>query len=607
MQDIEKGSKIPEGHHDFPSFLDVARIEMRLPTRLLGEYTNYTAQPLVEDKIVVDDPRRTAANLATMQGRADRRWGVDDYVLYQEAQFIYDNLSDAERERLAQFRKDKTLYFSMFAERYMPIMRIFRENNILGVGKIDEQDNISFRIISEHCLVVAKTAQMLAIQMREQLLAEKVAREHISAEELQQNRDFLRAQAIEEVVVGALLHDSTKRLEIEFGQRNHEEQLAEIKALFQAGFGSEELFQQTQQNPSMAVGVYEKFLHQKAASIYQNVTSERDDLSRFGNIATIVACTMSSGMPVILLPTDERGQHLPTLAQRIVFYADHIVQGSGITSLEQRHAYGITFYPAKELIDLEYQYVDRVANEFIRSMHNPIIADKSKIPDFILDTVTKEIQNVEKRPKTPKVLLFDIGGVVVKFNHEITFSYLQNLGVPRKKAELFFRCPEYADFCRGKISSREFYEALMGYFNTPGITYEQVKDASFLHAYAVIPETLELIDKLSKKYRIVITTDTNDWQTARQQQLVDLSRFRFFRSDEMGVLKTDLETVGSDGKKSSYFTQVAKTLGVKLNEMLLVDDNPTIIQMAGTDNVQSILFDQMENLTSLLKERKLID
>jgi len=91
-------------------------------------------------------------------------------------------IENGEKPRPSEEERKKTEYFSRFALRHMRAMRIFERGGILGEG------NEEWRNVTEHCLVAAVGADILA----ERLKADR-----------------------ERVVLATLLHDWYKRREVE--------------------------------------------------------------------------------------------------------------------------------------------------------------------------------------------------------------------------------------------------------------------------------------------------------------------------------------------------------------------------------------------------------
>ena len=120
------------------------------------------------------------------------------------------------------------------------------------------------------------------------------------------------------------------------------------------------------------------------------------------------------------------------------------------------------------------------------------------------------------------ILLFDVGNVIIEADHEITYRKLQDYGIPREKAHLFFKNNEYFDFGRGKINGRGFYEAIIEKYLGFPLDYQQVKDAHDSHLHGFDQIVVALLERLPK-IQLAFATNTNEWQTERERQLIDLS------------------------------------------------------------------------------------
>lgn len=163
-----------------------------------------------------------------------------------------------------------------------------------------------------------------------------------------------------------------------------------------------------------------------------------------------------------------------------------------------------------------------------------------------------------------KIIIFDVGNVIVEADHSITYRTLEAYGVPSQKARRFFDNSEYKEFSRGNIDGRSFYEALTQKYLEAEFAYEQIVDAHNKHLFGVDNKVIQILSKLPKE-KLAFLTDTNEWQTERERELIDLRHYssRIFRSHEMHMLKTDV----------SCFPYVVSQLGVKAAEILLVDDS----------------------------------
>lgn len=194
------------------------------------------------------------------------------------------------------------------------------------------------------------------------------------------------------------------------------------------------------------------------------------------------------------------------------------------------------------------------------------------------------------------IILFDVGDVIIKGNHNITYKILQDYGVPEDRANMFFECKEYNEFARGNITGKELYKVLIKkYLKTP-LTYEQIVHAHDEHIYDVDNDVLDVIEKVSK-YKLAFLTDTNEWQTRREKELVNLKKYSniIFRSHEIHMLKID----------EGAFPYVLKQLKTKPDEVILIDDSPEKLQKAKEYGLQTIQFENAEQLVSNLKNKKI--
>ena len=196
----------------------------------------------------------------------------------------------------------------------------------------------------------------------------------------------------------------------------------------------------------------------------------------------------------------------------------------------------------------------------------------------------------EKTVKS-KVLLIDIGGVVVAWDPQITHDYLKTLGISEEKAELFFDNDAYENFSRGTLTEQEFFEKLKEILGTGELTYEQAVYAHKISMPGLVDGIKDLIQCLSEKYELVFVTDTEPWQDKHLDSLIDLSHYRIFKSHEIGVLKAE----------EGFFPYVLKELKINPKEALLIDDSPNKIERARQCGIESVQFFNVPELRAGLE------
>lgn len=188
-----------------------------------------------------------------------------------------------------------------------------------------------------------------------------------------------------------------------------------------------------------------------------------------------------------------------------------------------------------------------------------------------------------------QVILLDIGNVIILADHKITHDILQQkYGIPIERAKKFFDNEDYKNFSRGKINTIEFYKKLVSEHLQTDLTYGEILDAHDRHMYTVDNGVLEILKEIISKRSVAFATNTNSWQTIRENQLVDLSRYskKIFRSNIIGMLKTD------DG----FFPHVLTKLSRKPEEVILIDDNSANIEKAQQSGLSTQLYTSPEDL-----------
>lgn len=173
--------------------------------------------------------------------------------------------------------------------------------------------------------------------------------------------------------------------------------------------------------------------------------------------------------------------------------------------------------------------------------------------------------------------LFDVGNVIIRADHRVMRDQFTKLGV---NSDNFFK-EAYDEFSRGNLTGREFFKEL----NYP-LSYEQVEKAHNDHLLDVDVEVVKLIPK-----NVVFLTNTNEWQTRREKELIDLTQYskRIYRSDEIHFLKTD----------PGCFPYIINLLG---KDLTLIDDSKENIAAAKKHGLRTHLFTNATNLAKFLRE-----
>lgn len=195
-----------------------------------------------------------------------------------------------------------------------------------------------------------------------------------------------------------------------------------------------------------------------------------------------------------------------------------------------------------------------------------------------------------------RVVLSDIGNMIVRATHAITFAILEDLGIAPKDARRFFANPAYVEFACGTIDGHEFARQIVDFHVRCRLDERQVRMAHDAHIYDVDPGVLAALSRVTVP--LMLATDTNAWQADRVQQLVDVERLarRVFRSDHLGALKEHAGT----------FERIAADIGEDPARVLFIDDSAHKIARAKRVGFDTVQFRDARQLVAELQVRHML-
>jgi putative hydrolase of the HAD superfamily len=180
--------------------------------------------------------------------------------------------------------------------------------------------------------------------------------------------------------------------------------------------------------------------------------------------------------------------------------------------------------------------------------------------------------------KNIKVLLFDLGGVLLQLN-----SHREVFSLPMDESEFlsrWLRSPAVREFERGAIAAESFAKAIVIEADLP---YDWREFLERFHAWPdeLYPGITDLLDRIPPNYQRALLSNTNaiHWQ---HEGIADklTNRFEYvFLSYVTGRLKPDHEA----------FQLVQDQLSCQASQIVLFDDNPANVAAAKEFGFQSIL------------------
>ncbi len=198
-------------------------------------------------------------------------------------------------------------------------------------------------------------------------------------------------------------------------------------------------------------------------------------------------------------------------------------------------------------------------------------------------------------PENYKIILFDVGGVLLKLHDPISTFGLQI--DENEFLRTWIMSPSVRAFESGQIDGDEFARRMIVEMKLP-IDWQELLNRFNNWPDGFYPKAIELVGRIPSRYTCAILSNTN----AAHWQQVDVpgnfgERFdRYFLSYESGLLKPDQES----------FLQVIASYACRPEEILFFDDNPVNVAAAGNEGIRSVRIQGPEELEAGLTAASII-
>ena len=203
--------------------------------------------------------------------------------------------------------------------------------------------------------------------------------------------------------------------------------------------------------------------------------------------------------------------------------------------------------------------------------------------------------------KNSKVIIFDLGAVILNINYQNTIDEFTKLGV--KNASSFYSKKVQTDLFNqietGKITAEKFLTELQK--ETNNATISQVKYAWNSMLLDLPNERLELIKALKSKYRIYLLSNTNNIHIDAFKKQLGNAKWedfcnlfdKMYLSHEVGLRKPNAE----------IFKHILTEQKLKAEEVFFIDDSPQHIEGAKKLGIKTHHLLDNENITTLFPDR----
>jgi len=204
--------------------------------------------------------------------------------------------------------------------------------------------------------------------------------------------------------------------------------------------------------------------------------------------------------------------------------------------------------------------------------------------------------------RLPAAMIFDLGGVVVRWSNSVSFEYFERRTGVRADAARLYLMRDMPRVQVGELDERSWIDGLFEEFGVEWGT----RDAGFwertFESASYDGEVLDLIQAL-RRFGYPVAALSN----------VEPSRVRILRSRglgslfdlvvlscEVGMRKPDMPGEMGGGE---VFSHVAGQLGVPTAECVLIDDSEVCVASAKSTGMDAVLFKGVERLRAELKSR----
>lgn len=193
-----------------------------------------------------------------------------------------------------------------------------------------------------------------------------------------------------------------------------------------------------------------------------------------------------------------------------------------------------------------------------------------------------------------KNIIFDLGGVIINLNQELTFLAFKNL-FPHQfnKIETQLKQDSWVEkFETGEVSQTQFLNFFQNYNNQ--ITTEQIVDAWNMMLLNIPIERITLIKQLSKKYNIYLLSNTNSIHLESINNYVN-STFKFKSLDELFIKAYYSHQIELRKPNKAIFEFVLKDANLLPEETLFIDDSVEHTESAKALRIKTYHLNLKEN------------
>lgn len=193
-----------------------------------------------------------------------------------------------------------------------------------------------------------------------------------------------------------------------------------------------------------------------------------------------------------------------------------------------------------------------------------------------------------------KLIIFDIGGVLIDFSEMDYIRYLHRTvlpGIPVRKLEKFIMpLTQLMDY--GILNVPQLERMVAKHFGLKKLDLRWVQ--GYMEVARPIKETIRLCDSLTKRYRVALLSNIphSRWAEMSMTYLNGLKPEKIFLSYQLHLRKPE----------PAIYRYVLMETGVKASEAIFIDNQIENVIAAESEGIDSVWFRDHEQLVKELKK-----
>ena len=193
-----------------------------------------------------------------------------------------------------------------------------------------------------------------------------------------------------------------------------------------------------------------------------------------------------------------------------------------------------------------------------------------------------------------RAVIFDIGRVLIRVD---VARAMDSLGVSLKLSptELWSaieKDPSWRDWQQGRMSARDYHQRLTKRLGS-ALPYEKFADAWNLALDPTPLQDTSLFERLSKRYRLALLSNTDPIHVAHMEP-----RYEFFRFFPTRVYSC---VVGAAKPDPLIYREALRACGAKAGEAVYIDDIPEYVAAAKSLGMAGVVYQSPDQLKAELQ------